>query len=333
MNIPVGTYLGPELSGGLSDLYRVVTTMTLAHKPFAAPAGAEVPPLWLKLTAFSGVAVICVGLATGFFRALAQAGTRCSWGGYFPSLTFTNSRLVLLTLLTLGYPISMALRATESGWELGNRVAPFLYLGIGPVMALAIADFWQKPATSRWVNASTGIALTIVLIGGAFVGWGIGGLSPHYRVVADASSVEPMGIEASKWTRQWLGEDHNFAADRINQVLLATYGRQQVVTAEEVGVDVSTVLFSEKLGPEELNAIKVGELEYLLVDLRLTKALPVVGVYFSKAEAPLIHSVPPAPDALLKFNSMNDIGRLFDNGFIIIYDVAEYMRTLRHARR
>src|SRR5262249_40577191 len=179
----------------------------------------------------------------------------------------------------------------------------------------------------------TGMALTIVLIGGAFVGWGIASISPHYRVAADASSVEPMGIGASKWARRWLGEDHNFAADRINQVLLATYGRQQVVTSEETRVDVSNVLFSETLGPEELNAIEKGELEYLLVDLRLTQALPVVGVYFSKGEAPAIHRAPPDPDVLLKFNSIKNVGRPFDNGFIVIFDVAKYMRTLRDASR
>ena len=97
-------------------------------------------------------------------------------------------------------------------------------------------------------------------------------------------------------------------------------------------MDLSSVLFSEKLGPEELNSIKKAELEYLLVDLRLTQALPVVGVYFGKAEAPAIHQVPPDRDALLKFNGIKDVGRSFDNGFIIIYDVSEYMRALRHAR-
>jgi len=333
MNIRVGSYLGPELSSGLRDLYQVVTTMTLAHRPFAVSEVSDTPALWLRLTAFSGVAIVCVGLATGFFRSLAQAGTRVSRGRFLPIVTWTNSRLVLLTVLTIGYPISMALRLTESGWELGNRIGPFLYLGVGPVVAVAIADFWQKPATSRYITAAIGTALAIVLIGGVFVGWGLGSLSPHYRVAADASSIESMGISASRWTRQWLGEDHNFLADRINQVLLATYGRQQVVTSEETGVDVSNVLFSEQLGPEELNAIKVGELEYVLVDLRLTQALPVVGVYFSKGEAPAVHRVPPDRDALLKFNDLKDIGRPFDNGFIIIYDVAEYTRALRHALR
>jgi hypothetical protein len=334
MNIPIGYYLGPGISGGLSDLYHTVTTLTMAHKPFAATDGSDVPPLWLRLTAFVGVVIVCVALATGFFRTLALAGTRLSWGRFFPSLTWTNSRLVLLTVLTIGYPISMALRLTESGWELGSRIGPFVYLGVGPVVAIALADFWQKPATNRYVAGATGIALSIVLIGGVFVGWGSDqGISPHYRVAADASSIEPMGIGASKWTRRWLGEDRNFAADRTNQVLLATYGRQQVVTGEQTGTDVSDVLFSEKLGPGEVNAIKVGELEYLLVDLRLTQALPVVGVYFSKGEPPAIHEVPPEPEALLKFNSIKRVGRPFDNGFIIIYDVTEYKRALLHARR
>ena len=334
MNIPVGYYLGPGVSSGLSDLYHTLTTLTLAHKPFAAAYSSDVPPLWLRLTAFCGVVLVCAGLATGLFRTLALAGTRLSWGRFFPSLTWTNSRLVLLAVLTIGYPISMALRLTETGWELGNRIGPFVYLGVGPVVAIALADLWQKPATSRFVVGATGIALTIVLIGGVFVGWGSGdGISLHYRVAADASSIEAMGINASKWTRQWLGEDRNFAADRTNQALLATYGRQQVITGEQAGIGVSNVLFAEKLGPVELNAIKVGELEYLLVDLRLTQALPVVGVYFTKGEAPEIHEVPPAPEALLKFNGIEGVGRPFDNGFIIIYDVTEYKKALLHARR
>jgi hypothetical protein len=331
MSIPVGYYLGPELSSGLSDLYQVVTTLTLARKPFAGSDGSDVP-LWLKVTAFSAVAIVCVGLATGFFRTLALAGTRLSRGRVLPSLSWTNSRLVLLTILTIGFPISMALRLTESGWELGNRIAPFIYLGVGLVVAVAVAGYWQKPATSRYRAAVIGMALTIIMMGGVFVGRGLGDVPPHYRVAADASSIEPMGIGASKWIRQWLGEDHNFAADRTNQVLLATHGRQQVVTPEQVGVDVSNILFSETLGPEELNAIKVGELEYLFIDLRLTQALPALGVYFSKAEAPEIHKVPPDPRALLKFNRITDVGRPFDNGFIIVYDVTDYMKALRDGR-
>jgi hypothetical protein len=334
MHIPVGYYLGPGVMNGLTELSHMVTTLAPAHRPFAASDNADVAPLWLRLMAFSGILITCLGLATGFFRSLALAGTRLSWDRGVPSLSWTNTRLALLTLLTIGYPICMALRLTESGWELGNRLGPFVYLGVAPVVAIAFADFWQKPATTRLVAGIAGVALTIVLVGGVFVGWGSArGISQHYRVAADASSIEAMGIAASEWTREWLGEDRNFAADRINQVLLATYGRQQVVTTQESGVDVANVLFSDKLGPGEINAIKAGEIEYLLVDLRLTEAMPVNGFYFSRGEAPEIHQAPPDPQALLKFNGVAEVGRTFDDGFIVIYDVTEYKRNLSNASR
>jgi hypothetical protein len=326
MNIPLGYYLGPEVSSGFSDLYEALTTLSLARKPFATADETRVP-LWLMMSAFSALVIVCIGLTTGFFRTLALAGVRLSRRHHLPFLSWTNSRLVLLTILTLGYPLSIALRLTEGGWELGNRMAPFVYLGVGPVLAVAIASYWQKPATSRYKAAAIGTGLSIVLLGGVFVGSQVKDVPPRYRVAADASSIEPMGIDASQWTRRWLGEDHNFAADRINQILLATYGRQQVITP----VDVANVLFSQSLGPEELNAIKVGALEYLLIDLRITQAPPAFGVYFSKGEAEEIHEAPPDPQALLKFDRVGRVGRPFDNGFIVIYDVADYMKALRDA--
>ncbi len=326
MKAPLGYYLGPELFSGFSDLYHALTTLSLARKPFESSDDAGVP-LWLMLMAFSAVAIVCVGLATGFLRTLALAGTRLSWRRRLPSVTWTNSRLILLATLSLAYPVSMALRLTESGWELGSRMAPFMYLGVGPVVAVAIASYWQQPAISRCKAAAVGAALSILMLGGVFVGWDVKDVPPRYRVAADASSIEPMGIGASRWARRWLGEEHSFAADRTNQVLLTTYGRQQVVTL----VDIANVLFSRVLGPEELNAIKVGELEYLLVDLRLTRSPPVLGVYFSKGEDDEIQEVPPDPRALLKFDGIKGVGRTFDNGFIIIYDIAAYMKALRDA--
>jgi hypothetical protein len=69
-----------------------------------------------------------------------------------------------------------------------------------------------------------------------------------------------------------------------------------------------------------------------MADLRLTEALPVIGVYFSKGEPVQAHETPPDPEALLKFNGLKEVGRPFDNGFIVIYDVRELMESLRDGR-
>ncbi len=96
-------------------------------------------------------------------------------------------------------------------------------------------------------------------------------------------------------------------------------------------VDTSSVMFARTLGPEQLNALKVNNVSCILVDMRLSQALPRLGVYFEVGESRLLHLAPPEPAALLKFNEEREVSRPFDNGYIIIYDVSALVRTLRNA--
>ena len=65
-----------------------------------------------------------------------------------------------------------------------------------------------------------------------------------YEVIADSRSIEPQGIQAALWTRVYLQPDNRVAADRINQILLGTYGDQRVVTSIEDNIDLSPVFLS-----------------------------------------------------------------------------------------
>jgi hypothetical protein len=236
-------------------------------------------------------------------------------------------------LLTVAFPVTLAFRLTESAWELGNRLGPYLYFGIAPVVAIAVAGAWLGRSASPWRAATVGAALTVMLTGGLFTAWGGSiELPRHYKVVADALSIEQMGIDTGKWTRAWLGPNNRFVADRINRLLLVAYGRQQVVTTLQDQIDTSRLLLTDKLGPGELHALKTADIDYLLVDMRLTQALPRFGVYFERGEDAQLNAVPPEPQALLKFNGMARVSRPFDNGYIIIYDVAALARYLRDAR-
>lgn len=48
----------------------------------------------------------------------------------------------------------------RKAWELGNRLAPFIYLGVGPLVAAAVAGFCQRSAASRLQALTVGAALT-----------------------------------------------------------------------------------------------------------------------------------------------------------------------------
>ncbi|CAA2139135.1 hypothetical protein [Hyphomicrobium sp. ghe19] len=320
---PSEDYLGPVFGHAISEASRFLS-FEGGRIPFVAEDGTTAP-LWLRVTTVLSVVLLCAGLATSFFRALARAGVPVLWDK-FPTdwrgfLKWDSSRLVILTLVTFAYPISIMLRMTRAGWEIGNRIGPFAFLGVGIVVAIGIVTFWQKDSRSRLRSGLIGTAMTIIVIGGIFSGSGnyiLG--SPRYRVSADSASVEPMAISAATWTRQWLGTRNRFFSDRTNRLLLAAYGGQQVVTLLYDKQDLGDVEFSPKFGPLEREAIREASVDYFLLDFRLTEQLPLMGFYFDPGP---VYREPPDPQVLFKFNNVAGISRVFDNGYQSIINVAQ----------
>jgi hypothetical protein len=68
-----------------------------------------------------------------------------------------------------------------------------------------------------------------------------------------------------------------------------------------------------------LYRIRTAKVDYLLVDLRLTMARSAMGEYFETGE-PGGGEIPPAPSSFLKFDDPR-VSRVFDNGYIVIFDV------------
>ncbi len=324
MGDPGSAYLGPIIEDGLRELRHLLSFDGVGRRPFASEQGM-LTPLWQRATALVAVALICVGLALSFFRSLAWAGfafgnlrAARSWR----SIAWRNGWLAFLTFLSFAYPVSMLLRLTRSGWEIGNRIGPFAFIGVGLVLSIGVATLFQRNSESRVRAATVGAAATMILIGGIISSAGLSLLVPaKYQVEADAASIEPMGIGAAEWAKDWLGPRNRFAADRDNRLLLSTFGQQLVSTTLQLHDDAGVAMISETFGPEEAGMIHRLGLDYLLADLRITTGRPVVGAYFDSATADEMLSAPPSPGALLKFNAVPGVNRVFDNGYIVIYDV------------
>jgi hypothetical protein len=320
---PTAGYLGPVFYDGLRDVSHLLSPAS-GRKLFVSDDGV-VAPAWQRYITIAAVAAVCLGLSSGFIRSLRTAyssgpldSRRASPRGWL----WNNSWLVLLTLLTTAYPASILFRLTRSGWEIGNRVGALSFLGVGVVVAIGVAAHWQGASHSKARAVVLGIVAAAILIGGVISGEGPWILVPaHFRVSADAASIEPMDISAAEWARRWLGPGNLFTSDRINRLLLATYGRQDVATTLQDPHDTSIAILSEKLGHDERDVLRQVGIQYVMVDLRITTSLPVVGVYFDGAMMDRSYVAPPAPRSLLKFDAEPDVGRPFDNGYLIVYDV------------
>jgi len=151
-------------------------------------------------------------------------------------------------------------------------------------------------------------------------GWEI--LPGPYVVVADQRSIEPEGIQAAIWSLAYLGPDNRVGTDRINQILMLTYGDQRIVTSQENHIDISPVFFSSKFDPQDVTILQIGRVHYMVVDLRLSTSIPLQGFYFENDEPNAYHHTSPiSRAALTKFDTILQINRLFDSGNIVIYDV------------
>jgi hypothetical protein len=162
-------------------------------------------------------------------------------------------------------------------------------------------------------------------VGGVIVGQpGWARLPGPYLPSADGRSIETEGVSAATWTRRYLGDHNAFVADRVNQILMSTYGRQDTVTTYQARLPVRRLYLSSGIGPTQRQIVHDGGIHYLVVDRRLTMGPPTVGHYFDRGETRLTGGggATLAPQLLAKFDQQPDISRIFDSGNIQLYDVS-----------
>lgn len=252
-------------------------------------------------------------------------GLLCLWQRYR-----LNALTTTLGIVSLFYPVSQVFRFTDSGAQLTDRAAAFLFIAISFVLAIFITQFWPIRCLN-WKNSLLiTCALSIIFLGGIIlgVGPGLSVLPGPYAVGGDSRSIGPEGIQAALWTPLHLGFNNRIGTDRTNQTLMGTYGDQSVVTAVANNIDVSPLFFSSSLGTNELSLMRSGQIHYLVVDLRLAQALPLIGYYFVEGEPNGYHYTTPINSkSLTKFNTIPQINRVFDSGDIVIYDVEELINA------
>ncbi|HLX57050.1 MAG TPA: hypothetical protein VKR83_08520 [Ktedonobacteraceae bacterium] len=306
---PVIGYLFSFMGESFKELGGVLTGTGASRQLFVTYAG-QATPLWERIVTLSSVGLIVLSLPFGLL---------CLWQRYRSNaLTFTFGTVALF------YPVSQLFRLTTSGAELTDRSAPFLFIPIAAVMAICLVQFWPLRSLNRKQSALLTCAVSLVFFGGVMLGTGPSEtqLPGAYEVIADARSIEPEGIQAALWAQLYLGPDNRVATDRINQILMGSYGNQRIVSTIADSIDVSPVFLSSQFGPEDIAILRKAGVRYLVVDLRLAQSLPLSGYYYEQFEdGAYNHTSPIAMQALTKFSAIAQINRVFDSGDIVVYDV------------
>jgi hypothetical protein len=300
-SITIG-YLGPHLQGALVSVLNLIAGEGSDRELFKSSSDI-VTPLLEKLVGLGapGLIMLCLPLALG----------------------------------ALTYPITLAMRLTGGGWEVSARSSVFVFFPLAFILALGIEQLWLprplaklKPLLERFKTPLFALVVTLIFCGGIIAGWSPWARMPWpYRVGSDTRSIEPQGLAAAAWASAYLGPNNRIAADRINMTLMGTYGEQRMITNLIDHVSISGIFLASHLGPNEREAIRTGRIHYIVVDRRISTALPLDGHYYEGWEKMIVpYSGPISPAVLDKFATIPYISQVFDSGDIKLYDVG----TLAH---
>jgi hypothetical protein len=295
-------YLGPHFQAAIQDLTALVTGSSTGRQLFQDASGVQASAAERVVT-YGAVALTLAGLTLGFWTMFRSKVRR--------------PLAVTLGLVALAYPASLLLRLTPGGAETAARTSAFAYVGIGFVVATWGITLGAPRLSALWRSRLAATGSVIVFAGGVTVGIPPWTRLPYpYRPAADARSVEPEGIDAAQWALGHLGANHLFVSDRTNRQLLGAYGLEDALRTNADNILLSTdPALARRL-------IAHSHVDYVLVDQRLTQAVPLVAGYVITGELNGIRWTSPLdPRALAKFDSLDGVDKIFDSGDIQIYDV------------
>ena len=229
-------YLSPHITGAMAQFIQILSRHS-APRQFFHSSSSSVTPLWERMSVYISLLLILLGLAFGLFHI---------WRRYR-----NNAAAVAMAVAAIGFPVSLSLLLTQTGAAVADRSTEFLFVAIAFVLALGAWRFLlsAKPSWRRSVLFMG--AVTVLFVGQTIMGNGQSWarMPGPYLVSADQRSIEPEGIAAAEWAAQYLGPGHVVATDRINTLLMSTFGRQLAETSESAKIPVSWVLLSPEFGP------------------------------------------------------------------------------------
>jgi hypothetical protein len=226
----------------------------------------------------------------------------------------------------------------SGGPEIAGRLSTFTYIPISIIAAIAIVHAVQiVPAKDengrRWLSAPPpGVAvttgrrlsrqvyvgttlITLLMIGARTGGWPpVSALLPGpYMPASYERSVDAYGVAAAHWQEANLPREARVGGDITAVALSSTYGRIDPVR------EVGALFYATTWTPAEEEIVRRLAVGYLVVDHRLGDVLPADNVYFQDDPMAGRLTEPLSEVQLGKFDGLDAVSRLYDNGTVRIY--------------
>jgi hypothetical protein len=269
-------------------------------------------PVVDRVMSYGGVLAVVVALPLAWWRIRRTQRDR-PWA------------LALLLASATFYAVPVIRLVSASGTEHAARLTNYVLIPVASVLAVAAVELLDSPRRrNRGFAVAVAVAVaTVVMVGGITSGW------PQYwerlpsgrtLVSGSESGVGPEGLAAGYWAQEMLPDGRRIAADSNNVTLMGPLGQQNMLHG------MAPLYYGTQVD-EVTSFIRLYAVQYVVVDLRLARQLPVDGEYFPDDPLASRHDRPIPLEELTKFDRLPGARRVFDGGDIVIYDT----RGVSHA--
>jgi hypothetical protein len=302
------SYLTPQLMSGFNEVLRMIRFEGASRQLFQSTAGHS-SPLLERAVGIGSVLILLVSIPLGI---------KYLWERRHSSVLSHS-----LAIGSLAYPAILALRFTRSGWDIGSRASAFVYVLLAFTVAAGIEPLIARRIRNSRLGATAVVLATAIIFAGGIVA----GTSPVTRQPAPYSPgtaevpYDVQSLAVANWAANTLGPGHRFAADSAQGTLIASVGRQRLVTSAD-GVFVSDLFLSPGFGNNSLSVIRKGRIDYVLVDRRITGAQPLKGFIYEPWEQQTWNYGSSVTSATVnKFDFVRDASKQFDSGDIEFFEL------------
>ncbi|HVO55114.1 MAG TPA: hypothetical protein VMT37_11950 [Solirubrobacterales bacterium] len=301
-------YLTPVIGDAFKSIFHTLFGEESGRGLFQGerPPG-EATPTWARGLALIGVGLLGIGFLFG---------ARKVWQRYRSS-----PFAVIFVLAAAGFFGTLALRFTPAAWETGNRASEFLFIGLAFVVAVAGFETWRTFVGNRLWRVGLAAAITVIVIGGGISGWPWEiQLASPLRIKAEGHTIASPPLSLAEWAEENTSPNARFAASPADARMLMVPGGRTAFAGQSP--DIEDILLSEGLSGWEVPLLCNHNIRYLVADSREISADAISGYYFPEVGRTLKNALYPRAYSA-KFNEIPGAGRVYSNGTIAVYDLAE----------
>jgi hypothetical protein len=230
-----------------------------------------------------------------------------------------------LILFGLGYFLSIPFMFTEYGNEGARRSWAFTYVGLTVLIAPVIPHLLRRAVlwhpAGRSVVGGVVVALCTVLVGNVSMSMNeLYRFPGPYVYGSDTRSLDGEVMQMVDWMRTTQGTGQNVVADRYSGLALAAFGLEWPAEVSWA-FPLWQLYFTVHLPSAALlQQIQHSHYRYLVIDKRMARYLPRVGVYFERGEPNAItRTTPPPAAALDKYETLPWVIKIYQSENLEIY--------------